>query len=295
VESAFPGKLWTERTPVRFIHRGGWSDTVEARSLGGDVSAVKVAEAGGELAPGVERWAEAARRVADAVSHPCVLTYRSVDVVDGWLSAERSYVEGVDAGTAISTLGSAPLEVAAAVSRRAAEAALAAHAAGLVAGRLTPSHVLVGRDGATHVLSVGLPEVSAFAHRMEGRQADREVAYAPPERFAGGVADARADAFGVASIFLWLATGHPVIPEGHRLARVLARRGATLVGEGAPAPVPDPQLAELLGRAMSVEPARRPDVTTLASALASRAAEEAEVAGFARAVVGEAALGDGRE
>jgi hypothetical protein len=280
---------------VRFIHRGPWSDTVEARSLSGDVSAVKVAEAGGELAPGVERWAEAATSVAAALTHPCILTYRSVDVADGWLSAERAYVEGVDVGTAVSTVGNASIEVAAAVSRRVAEAALAAHAAGLVAGRLSPSHVLVGRDGTTHVLSVALPEVTAFAHRIEGRQADREVAYAPPERFAGGVADARADAFGVASVFLLLASGRPVIPQGHRLARVLARRGATLLGEGTPAPVSDPRLAELIGAAMSADPLQRPDLASLVSALAARAAEEGEVAGFARAVVGEAALGAGRE
>ncbi len=256
---------------------------------------MKVAEAGGELALQVERWADAARAVAAAVVHPAVVTYRSVDVVDGWLSAERAYIEGVDVAKAVATTGSASFRVAAAIGHAVADAALAAHGAGSIARRLSPSHVLLGRDGSIHVLSVGLPEVEAFAHRTEGRQADREVAHAPPERFAGGEIDARADTFGVASLVLLLANGRPVIPEGHRLARVLARRGGILAPAGAPAPVPDVALAPLLGEAIAAEPATRPALEALSAALRAHAASREEVAGFTRAVVGEAALGDGRE
>ncbi len=86
-----------------------------------------------------------------------------------------------------------------------------------------------------------------------------------------------------------------MVPEGHRLARVLARRGGTLLPRGAPAPVDDPSLAAALGSAMSAEPEGRPDAATLCSTIAAHAASDEEIAGFARSVVGEAALGHGRE
>jgi len=281
--------------PVRFIHRGAWSDTVEARSVGGDVSAVKVAEAGGDLADAIARWAEAARSVAESVHHPNVATHRSAHVAEGWLSAERVYVEGVDVGTAIASTGPSRVEIAAGVTRAVARGVGAVHAAGFVAGRLTPSHVLVGRDGGVHLLHAGLPEITGHADRERAGTGDREVPFAPPERFAGGALHPHGDIFGIASTFLLMCTGKPVIPSAHRLARVLSRRGAIVISDGEPPPGLEGALADVMTRALAAEPEARPDLDTLSALLATVAASPEEIAGWTRAVVGDAALGGGRE
>jgi hypothetical protein len=223
-----------------------------------------------------------------------VSTYRSIDLVDGWLSAEREYVEGVDVGTAVTSTGPAPLEVAAEITRAVVAGIRAVHGAGFVAGRASPSHVLVGRDGRTLLLHAGLPDVGAHSPRDRANQVDREVAFAPPERFAGSANDARSDVFSAASLMLLLVAGRPVIPRGHRLARVLARRGVHVVPDGEALPDVDGALGAILSLALRAEPEARPGIDALEEALASRAASADEVAGWTRAVLGNAALGDGR-
>jgi len=295
VTSAFPGPIWAERTPVRFIHRGAWSDTVEARALGdaGKVSAIKVAEAGGGLEALTETWAQAAVEVAEAVSHRCISTYRSVQVVDGFLSAEREYVEGVDVATAIRTGGPAPGAVAVGIAHAAAGGVAAVHAAGFVAGRVSPSHVLTGRDGRVHVLHAATPEGAGHVSRERAKNVDREVAFASPERFAGAVVTRASDVFSIAAVLHLLAVGRPGIPIEHRLGRVLARRGAVLLRPNTPVTGLPPEITTIVSAALGGNAEHRPSIDELHLALASAAASPHEIAAWTRTVLGAAALGAG--
>lgn len=291
--SAFPGPIWAERTPVRFIHRGAWSDTVEARTLGdrGEVSAIKVAEAGGDLEAFVNTWAGAANAVAEGVSHPSISTYRNVQVVDGFLSAEREYVQGVDVATAVRTTGPARSAVAIGVADAVAGGVAAMHAAGLVAGRVSPSHVLVGRDGRVSVLHAGTPEGAGHVTRDRANNVDREVAFASPERFAGGTVTRASDVFSVAAVLHLLAVGHPGIPIEHRLGRILARRGAVLLGPDAQVAGLPQELTAIASAALRGAAGDRPSIDELHTALSAAAASVDEVATWTRSVVGTAALG----
>lgn len=291
--SAFPGPIWAERTPVRFIHRGAWSDTVEAHALDDAerVSAIKVAEAGGELETLTEAWARAAVEVAETVSHPCISTYRSVQVVDGFLSAEREYVQGVDVATAIRTGGPAPGAVAVGIAHAAAEGVAAVHAAGFVAGRVSPSHVLVGRDGRVRVLHAVTPEGAGHVNRERAANVDREVAFASPERFAGAAVTRASDVFSVAAVLHLLAVGRPGIPIEHRLGRVLARRGAVLLRSDTPVTGLPPEITATVSAALGGDAEHRPSIEELQSALASAAASTDEIATWTRTVLGAAALG----
>lgn len=278
---------------MRFIHRGAWSDTVEAKALGDapEVSAIKVAEAGGELEALAEGWAEAATDLASAVSHPNVSTYRGVQIVEGFLSAEREYVQGVDVATAVRASGPASIAVAVGIAKAVAEGVAAVHRSGRIAGRVSPSHVLVGRDGRVRLLHAGTPEGAGHVSRERAAQVDREVAFASPERFAGAPVTRACDVFSVAAVLHLLAVGRPGIPIEHRLGRVLARRGAVLLPSDAPVAGLPPELTDTASRALRGTAEPRPPIDELCAALTAAAATPDEIAAWTRTVVGAAALG----
>ncbi len=102
-----------------------------------------------------------------------------------------------------------------------------------------------------------------------------------------------ADVFGVASVLFGLLRGAPAIPAGHRLGRILERRGGVAIDPERPIDGVDPSLEPLLRAALSADPRARPDARALLERVAPLAGDTTEVAIWARMVLGSAALARG--
>jgi hypothetical protein len=279
------------REVVRLVHRGGWSDTFEA-VIDSDPAlrvAIKVASSVGRE-DFVERWIESARRVAATLDHEVIVRVLHARHENEWLVAERAFIEGVDVATALAHVEPPGTSVACAIARALASAAVAAKAAGIVAGHITPSHVLVARDGSVSLLHAGAPIDTGPRDPDRSAAADLETAYAPPERFAAAPLASEADAFGVAAVLFGLLRGAPAIPQGHRLGRILERRGGVAIDPDRPIEGVDPSLEPTLRAALSADPVARPDARALLDRVSPLAGDTSEVAIWARMVLGSAAL-----
>ncbi len=288
----FPGPLWgPHRVPVRLIHQGTWSDTVEAACGDGATRrlAIKLAEVAGHEER-VERWMAAAVDVSRALTHPHIAPLFEVRVHEGWMVADRHYLSGVDLGSALRTGHGASPDVVCAIGCALFDALSAAHAVGVVAAHVSPSHVISGRDGNVQLLHVGMPAAPNRPDPGRSPSAHPETAYAPPEAFTGGGVSAPGDVYSAAALTHALVHGHPPAPEGHRLARVLVRKGALAMDASTDVMPAIPELSPVLRAALAVQPEDRPSAAAVAAALAPHAESPPAIAAWTRTVVGTASI-----
>src|SRR5207247_8656477 len=103
-----------------------------------------------------------------------------------------------------------PLPIAAAIMVNVLHGLHAAHEAknergeplGLVHRDVSPQNVLVGADGAAHVIDFGVAKAAGRAQITRDGQLKGKLSYMAPEQLRGGFVDRRVDVFG-ASIVLW--------------------------------------------------------------------------------------------
>lgn len=260
---------------LRRIGRGGMAEVFEAVATGADGFERRVA-----LKRVLPDKAADARframffdeaRLASRLHHANV-----VAVLDYGLEGERPFqvlelVDGADLGALLDERGPLPLGLALHVGREVALALDHAHRAkgadgaplGLVHRDVSPSNVLVSREGEVKLTDFGI----AFAHGRRTETAAGTVkgkaAYMSPEQLMGAPLDGRSDLFALACLIHAAATGASPLAGEDRMARLLA---------GAPLPL-DPSLPEdvraLLGRGLRLARSERfGDAAELAEALA---------------------------
>ncbi|MAT25282.1 MAG: hypothetical protein CMN29_10030 [Sandaracinus sp.] len=260
---------------LRRLGRGGMAEVFEAVATGADGFERRVA-----LKRVLPDKAADARframffdeaRLASRLHHANV-----VAVLDYGLEGERPFqvlelVDGADLGALLDERGPLPLGLALHVGREVALALDHAHRAkgadgaplGLVHRDVSPSNVLVSREGEVKLTDFGI----AFAHGRRTETAAGTVkgkaAYMSPEQLMGAPLDGRSDLFALACLVHAAATGASPLAGEDRMARLLA---------GAPLPL-DPSLPEdvraLLGRGLRLARSERfGDAAELAEALA---------------------------
>ncbi len=99
-----------------------------------------------------------------------------------------------------------PWETALEFSQQLAAALEHAHALEWVHGRLSPTKVLVGRDG---VVKLADFRRDAIASMIEARPSLVQVQYAAPEVVQGGLADEKSDLYSLGAVMYTLLTGQP--------------------------------------------------------------------------------------
>jgi eukaryotic-like serine/threonine-protein kinase len=202
-------------------------------------------------------------RLAASLNHPHV-----AQVLDYGREGDQAYlamewVEGLDLARLLQARGAAgqgpgdlPLGLALAVGLGCLRALAYAHAQTppVVHGDLGPSNVLLGRAGEVKLADFGLARLQGLtAGPVRGAG---KPAYLAPEVARGAPAGPAADLFGLGGVLLELLTGAPPWPgpsPGEALAQ--ARSGA--VDLAARAPVLQPGLRLVLGRALAAQPAER--------------------------------------
>ncbi|HSK01863.1 MAG TPA: serine/threonine-protein kinase, partial [Kofleriaceae bacterium] len=147
------------------------------------------------------------------------------------------------------------------------QATAALHAAGYVHRDLKPENVIAGPDGSITVIDLGLAWRDGMTRHTDTGAAVGSVGYMAPEQIEGGSVDTRADvwALGV-MLYEWIAGKRPFAR-----ARPAEEAAAMLLGQFPRLTAADrrceDELAELAGRCLAVDPAKRPTAAELAASI----------------------------
>lgn len=213
-----------------------WAGQEEA---GGERVAVKLLD--GPMA------AEAEARLLTGVQHPHVLRLRRLSTNPAALVMDLA--EGGSVASLVRARGLLEPGEVVTVLAPVADALAALHAAGIVHGDVTAANVLLGRDGRPLLADLG-------AGRLLGSgDVAATPGYVAPEVLAGADPGPASDVHGLAAVGWFALTGAAPAAVGDRLPLVLL------------APDCPDALVQLLTRAVSPDPAERPGLAELASAL----------------------------
>lgn len=150
-----------------------------------------------------------------------------------------------------------------------------AHERGVVHRDLKPQNILIDPDGQPRIvdfgiakkLGLGSPATDSAAETDRPEGAVGTYGYIPPEQFAGGPVDRRADVYGLGALLFHVITGQParLARQTRRLTRLLRRQRVSRADD----------LAAIIARAVDAVPERRYDtcldlVTDLDNYLAGR-------------------------
>ncbi len=177
-------------------------------------------------------------RLAARIRHPNVVSTLDVVATEGELFVVMEYVPGDALARLLHAArerGEAvPLPVAASVMVDVLHGLHAAHEAsdergqplGLVHRDVSPHNVLVGTDGAAHLIDFGIAKAAGRAQVTREGQLKGKLAYMAPEQLKGGAArvDRRADVFGASVVFWEMLTGKRLFEgedEGEIYGKVL--------------------------------------------------------------------------
>jgi len=125
------------------------------------------------------------------------------------------YVEGELLRTLLRRRGALPCEDAVALFRQILDGIAAAHEQGLAHLDLSPSNLMVDRQGRVRVMDFGLARFAGCA--AEGAKAGEvhgTPRYMSPEHFSGGTLDAQTDVFALGLVLFELLAGKPAVPAG---------------------------------------------------------------------------------
>jgi eukaryotic-like serine/threonine-protein kinase len=175
-------------------------------------------------------------RLAGRIRHPNVVSTLDVVATDSELFVVLEYIPGDalarllraarDAGERV------PLPIAASIMVDVLHGLHAAHEVrddrgeplGLVHRDVSPQNVLVGTDGAAHVIDFGVAKATGRAQVTREGQLKGKLAYMAPEQLLGQPVDRRADVFGAAVVFWEMLTGERLFDgasEGEIYGKVL--------------------------------------------------------------------------
>lgn len=224
-------------------------------------------------------------RLHAAVTHANVVTVFHAGV-DGrgepYLAME--YIDGVDGYRLLRRLRQddelLPVGVAIYIAREVLRALESVHAArdplsggalGIVHRDVSPSNIYMSKDGKVKLGDFGIARsTTRTTLRSEAGQVLKgKFAYLAPEQVAGEASDHRADLFSLATVLAEILLNRPLFPGGGQLAILLAIRDCKIDAlQEIRARLP-PGLFEVLGRALSRNPADRfATATAFATALA---------------------------
>jgi serine/threonine protein kinase len=211
------------------------------------------------LLPGADRTdlarAEREARLSARLSHRHVVAIFDV-VVDGDSDSRWLVMEYVDGGTLdqlVRQQGPLAPDEAAALLRQAADALVAAHAAGIAHRDVKPSNILVDRHHQVKLTDFGIARISTDPQLTQTGLVTGSPAYLAPEIAMGGRSNEAADVWSLGATMYHLLAGRPPYEIGDHVLGAMYR----IVNEEPPR-LPDAGwLAPMLEHTMVRDPAER--------------------------------------
>ena len=189
-----------------------------------------------------------------------------------WLAT--AYVPGPSLQEVVTTTGPLPEDAALKLAAGLAEALRAIHACGLVHRDLKPGNVLLAADG-PRVIDFGIARALDGTVLTAAESVLGTPSFMSPEQAQGLPTDPPSDVFSLGGVVYFAATGDGPFGTGHpavMLYRIVHNEPDL---ERLP-----PGLRELVGACLAKDPARRPALTELATALMGSAPPEDSPAAF---------------
>jgi serine/threonine protein kinase len=223
------------------------------------------------LLPGADRAdlarAEREARLSAQLNHPHVVAVFDA-VVDAdtdthWLVME--YVDGTTLAQAVRNGGPLSPENAAPLLEQAADALVAAHAAGIVHRDVKPSNILVDRNWHAKLTDFGIAHIEADASLTQTGLLTGSPAYLAPEVVTGGRGNQAADVWSLGATLFYALSGRPPYDIGDNVMGTLYR----IVNEDPPRLADAGRLAPLLEATLVKDPAQRWSMQQVRDFLAS--------------------------
>lgn len=260
--------------PHRLLARlgaGGMGKVYLARSPTGDLIALKLVR--DHLAHDAEFRDRFAREVRTAARvrgplTPAVVDFDTESDVP-WLATE--YVPAPTLKEAVKKYGPLSSDSLPVLASGLARALAAVHRAGIMHRDLKPGNVMLSPRG-PQVIDFGLARAVEGTVLTRTGQTFGTPAYASPEQVAGDVITPASDVFSLAGMVVFAASGEPPFGGG-RKSGVLNR---VTKGEPELSAIGEGPLRDLLVRCLSKDPAERPDVAGVLTALADVPMPETE-------------------
>ena len=194
------------------------------------------------------------------IRHPNVVSVLDVVARDGELFVIMEFVEGEPLSRLVRfARDPIPLEIASAVLVQVLLGLHAAHEATTENGErldivhrdVSPQNMLVGVDGASHILDFGVAKAASRVHTTENGQIKGKLTYMAPEQLRGADLDRRVDVF-AAGIVLWeLITGQRLFARGDPGATVTAVLSGFVKPPSTHRPEVSPELDKLVLKALA--------------------------------------------
>jgi predicted Ser/Thr protein kinase len=199
--------------------------------------------------------AEREARLSARLTHPHVVAVFDAVVEEDtgahWLVME--YVEGTDLGRLVRDRGALPPDEAARLLGQAADALLAAHAAGITHRDVKPSNILLARDGTVKLTDFGIARVTTDPALTQTGLVTGSPSYLAPEVAAGARGDAAADVWSLGATAYHVLAGRPPYDLGDNVLGALYR----IVNEDPPRLPGAGPMTALLDGTMVRDPERR--------------------------------------
>jgi serine/threonine-protein kinase len=175
-------------------------------------------------------------RLAARIRHPNVVSTLDVVATEGQLFVVMEYVAGEALARLLRAVRtrkeSVPIPIVAAIMVGVLHGLHAAHEAKdergeplrIVHRDVSPHNILVGTDGAAHLIDFGIAKARGRAQVTRAGEIKGKLSYMPPEQLLGQTLDPRADVFAASIVFWEALTGHRLFQgtdDGDICAKVL--------------------------------------------------------------------------
>ena len=193
---------------------------------------------------------------AGALSHPNIITIFDVGEEQGLAYFAMELVEGRNLERVIETNQQLDYATIVHIARQAADALGFAHQHGIVHRDIKPANIMLTQEGRVKVADFGIAKVGSTKLTQPGTLLG-SPSYMAPEHFLGQSLDGRSDIFALGIVLYELITGQPPFT-----AESLGALSYKIVHEDVVPPIElkpdlDPQLNEVIVKALARDPAQR--------------------------------------
>jgi serine/threonine protein kinase/photosystem II stability/assembly factor-like uncharacterized protein len=160
----------------------------------------------------VERFKRESRAMAKLAHPNIVAVYEAGETIDGLLYFVMELIDGVDVARMIDSEGALPPNRVLRICRDVCDALMYAHAQGIVHRDVTPSNIIIDRQGRVKVADFGLAKLED-PNRNASSTVMGKPDFVPPEAFVPGIEiDGRADVYALGVSLYQMLTGR--LPKG---------------------------------------------------------------------------------